>query len=48
MMDRFPERLGIAFCIDAPILFTLFWKAISPFIPPETKKKVINKNISNI
>jgi len=40
MMEHFPERLGIAFMIDPPFLFTLFWRAISPFIPAETKAKV--------
>lgn len=36
----FPERLGVAFMIDPPYLFQIFWKAISPFVPSDTKAKV--------
>eukprot|EP00123_Amoebidium_parasiticum_P008223 comp18657_c0_seq1/m.20299 comp18657_c0_seq1/g.20299 ORF comp18657_c0_seq1/g.20299 comp18657_c0_seq1/m.20299 type:complete len:297 (-) comp18657_c0_seq1:181-1071(-) len=40
LMDHFPERLGDAVVVDAPLLFSMTYKALSPFLPPETKKKV--------
>ncbi len=32
-MDRFPERLGNAFCVDAPTLFTTMYAILKPLIP---------------
>lgn len=40
LSNHYPERLGAAFMIDTPWLFSLFWKAISPFIHPVTAAKV--------
>lgn len=41
LMDHYPERLGNALILNAPVLFSLTWNALRPFLPPETKKKVL-------
>ena len=38
--DHYPERLGVAFLIDAPTIFHMTFKILQPFIPHETRKKV--------
>ncbi len=38
--NHYPERLHKCFLIDTPWLFSLIWKAITPFIPEATKQKV--------
>jgi len=40
LSNQFPERLGACFMIDTPWIFSLSWKAISPFVNPVTKSKV--------
>jgi len=40
LSNHYPERLGAGFLIDSPWLFSLSYKAISPFINPVTKSKV--------
>eukprot|EP00730_Choanoeca_flexa_P016292 TRINITY_DN7666_c0_g1_i2.p1 TRINITY_DN7666_c0_g1~~TRINITY_DN7666_c0_g1_i2.p1 ORF type:complete len:333 (+),score=65.95 TRINITY_DN7666_c0_g1_i2:129-1127(+) len=40
LMDRYPERLGAAFMVDAPMLFTTTYNILRPFIPAATKAKV--------
>ena len=40
LQDHYPERLAVAVCHNAPFIFALFWKAISPFIDPETSRKI--------
>eukprot|EP00047_Mylnosiga_fluctuans_P019208 m.80145 g.80145 ORF g.80145 m.80145 type:complete len:296 (+) comp8026_c0_seq1:33-920(+) len=40
LMDRFPERLGNAFMVDAPMLFNMAWRILRPFIPKATQDKV--------
>jgi len=37
---HYPERLGLALMIDAPYIFSMFYSAISPFIPEMTKHKI--------
>ena len=36
----YPERLGVAYMVDAPYIFSFFWAAISPLLHPVTKSKV--------
>eukprot|EP00048_Salpingoeca_helianthica_P017157 m.235857 g.235857 ORF g.235857 m.235857 type:complete len:297 (-) comp20310_c0_seq1:27-917(-) len=40
LMDHYPERLGTAFCVDAPMLFLMCWKVLKPFLPKATQEKV--------
>eukprot|EP01133_Synstelium_polycarpum_P010315 gene10315-12027_t len=39
--NHFPERLGIAFLIDPPYVFNIFWNLIIPFVNKNTAKKVV-------
>jgi len=41
MLTCYPERLGVAIFYDAPWLFNIFWRAISVFVPVQTRAKVI-------
>lgn len=40
LQDHFPERLAMMVLIDAPSMFSVLWKLISPFIDARTKEKV--------
>jgi hypothetical protein len=40
VQNYYPERLGAAFVINAPRIFELFWKMISPFLNEVTKSKL--------
>eukprot|EP00285_Hemiselmis_virescens_P010439 CAMPEP_0173382422 /NCGR_PEP_ID=MMETSP1356-20130122/4925_1 /TAXON_ID=77927 ORGANISM="Hemiselmis virescens, Strain PCC157" /NCGR_SAMPLE_ID=MMETSP1356 /ASSEMBLY_ACC=CAM_ASM_000847 /LENGTH=274 /DNA_ID=CAMNT_0014336751 /DNA_START=56 /DNA_END=877 /DNA_ORIENTATION=+ len=40
LQDHYPERLGKFLILSAPWYFHMFFKAISPFIDPETKEKI--------
>jgi hypothetical protein len=40
LSNHYPERLGACFMVDTPWIFSLSWKAISPFVNPVTKSKV--------
>jgi len=40
LQNQYPERLALCCMFNAPWAFTFFWKMISPFIDPITKKKV--------
>ncbi|KAG7670612.1 hypothetical protein Ndes2526A_g00388 [Nannochloris sp. 'desiccata'] len=37
---EFPERIHKIFMYDAPTIFDLLWKIVSPFVDPHTRKKV--------
>lgn len=41
LSNHYPERLGVAFIIDAPWLFSAFWKLIRPFVNKKTRDKII-------
>ncbi|KAK4534423.1 hypothetical protein CDCA_CDCA01G0448 [Cyanidium caldarium] len=40
LQDHYPERLGMAICIDAPVLFWTFFQLIKPFIDKRTAAKI--------
>ncbi len=40
LQDYYPERLGIAVCIDAPTIFWTFFEIIKPFIDRRTATKI--------
>lgn len=37
---HYPERLAVFYCIDAPGLFSMLWRALQPFVDPITREKV--------
>eukprot|EP01119_Soliformovum_irregulare_P019824 TRINITY_DN6355_c0_g1_i1.p2 TRINITY_DN6355_c0_g1~~TRINITY_DN6355_c0_g1_i1.p2 ORF type:complete len:357 (+),score=106.39 TRINITY_DN6355_c0_g1_i1:1656-2726(+) len=41
LQDHYPERLGVAFMLNAPFMFKVFWKFISAFLAESTKQKVV-------
>jgi len=46
--DQYPERLGCAFLLDAPVIFAAFWKIVKPWIDAETLRKVRFLRLSDI
>eukprot|EP00761_Pharyngomonas_kirbyi_P014041 gb/GECH01014071.1/.p1 GENE.gb/GECH01014071.1/~~gb/GECH01014071.1/.p1 ORF type:complete len:280 (+),score=67.04 gb/GECH01014071.1/:1-840(+) len=47
LSNHYPETLGNAILLDAPWLFNVFFKTISPFINPVTRSKVIFNSDKN-
>ncbi len=47
--NHYPERLYKCFLLDTPWLFSLIWKAVSPFIHEKTKQKIkfVNGNFDH-
>lgn len=41
LQNHFPERLGRAVSYQPPLLFNIAWKAISPFVDPLTRDKLV-------
>ena len=37
LQNHYVERLGVCLLVDAPWLFSAFFKAVSPFIDPITR-----------
>ncbi|CAG9467738.1 unnamed protein product [Pedinophyceae sp. YPF-701] len=38
--DHYPERLRRAYIVDAPGIFSLLWRAVSPFVHAATRAKI--------
>lgn len=38
--DHYPERLGVVFIVNSPLIVSIFWGLVRPFLDPKTRDKV--------
>lgn len=41
LQNHYPERLHRFYALNVPMIFSAFWRAISPFIDPVTRDKIV-------
>jgi len=41
VLDHYPEKLGVVYLIDTPLLFRAFWKVAKSMVDEKTQRKVI-------
>ena len=41
LQNHYPERLHRFYALNVPMIFSAFWRAISPFIDPVTREKIV-------
>jgi len=41
VLDHYPEKLGVVFLVDTPLLFRTFWKVAKGMVDEKTQRKVV-------
>lgn len=44
LLSHYPERMGVCFMVDAPTVFHMFFKLVSPFLTKRTRSKIVFVN----